>query len=340
MAVVVPATGALLEQILDETFPLWGEGLSRAGYARYNLAQLRTPWGASHLHRVALVDETGWLATAKRYRLRARLDGQDLAMVGLGAVFTPARRRRQGHAGELIRRLLNEAASDGCRLALLFSEIEPGYYERFGFRPVPINQVVLAPHSGPGPFSHVAHEHEKRGQAPFRRVGPLAIPSRSGDLRDLAAIGEMNAAQAEGFRFTLLRDADYIGYAHAKKRLLAACGRPGQREVEFQVVEEGGRAAAYVVVLEVGSNWMVTECGDRDPSGARVGALLQSMLSQPGRRPAQVHAWLPPNFLPPQLTVLRRDLPSVSMMLAPIGGFDAGPPLTAGDLAWWHGDAF
>lgn len=320
---VVPATGALLERILDETFPQWGEGLDRTGYARYNAAQLRTPWGASQLHRVALVDGSEWLASAKVYRLRACLDGRETLLIGLGAVFTPRRHRRRGHASELIGRLLSSAAGEGYRLAVLFSEIRPGYYERFGFRPVPLAQVLLG--VAPGSFSR-----------PGSR--PPGIVMREGEARDLGAVADMNAIQAGGFRFSLIRDPGYIAYAHSKKRLLAACGRPGYRQVQFCVAEEGGRAGAYVVVLETGDHWMVTECGDRDPTGARAGALLQAMLARPGRRP-QVRAWLPPGFLPPQLTVLRTELPTVTMMVAPLAGL-AFPPLAPHELAWWHGDAF
>ncbi|RPJ72707.1 MAG: GNAT family N-acetyltransferase [Acidobacteria bacterium] len=270
MALVVPATGALLQQILDETFPLWGEGLDRAGYERYNAAQLGTPWGASQLHRVALVEGSDWLATAKVYRLRGRFEGQEVPIVGLGAVFTPARRRRRGYAAQLIREVLAAAAADDCRLAVLFSEIPPSYYQQFGFRTVPVNQFLL----GPGTYSR-DRPGIKGGRAP-------GIALRSGEPRDLRAVAEMNAMQAEGFRFTLLRDPGYIAYAQAKKRLLAACGRPGHRQVEFFVVEEGGRAAGYAVVLEVGEYWMVTECGDRDPSGARVGAIVEAMLARFG----------------------------------------------------------
>jgi len=318
MAVLVSATGTLLHQILDETFPLWGEGLDRAGYERYNAAQLATPWGASQLHRVALADGPDWLATAKVYRLRGRFEGREIPVVGLGAVFTPASRRRLGHAGELIGRVLAAAAADGCRLAVLFSEIAPSYYERFGFRTVPLRQVLLGTRKTPS---------------------PKGIALRSGDPRDMLAVADMNAMQADGFRFTLLRDPTYIAYAHAKKRLLAACGRPGFRQVEFLVVEEGGRAAAYAVVLEIGENWMITECGDRDPSGARVGAIVEALLARAGRR-TQVRAWLPPGFLPPQLQVLRSEAPQIAMMVAPLGGLEITPPLGGADLAWWHGDAF
>ena len=43
---VVPASGELLERILDDTHAVWGEGLDRAAYGRYNLAQSRSPWGS------------------------------------------------------------------------------------------------------------------------------------------------------------------------------------------------------------------------------------------------------------------------------------------------------
>ncbi|HSK10054.1 MAG TPA: GNAT family N-acetyltransferase [Vicinamibacterales bacterium] len=228
---LVPATGAILDEILDETHPVWGEGLDRAGYARYNLAQLGTPWGRSHLHRVALIEGGRWVSTAKRYDLRARLRGREVGVLGIGAVFTRPEARRRGAASEVLRRLMDAGAADGASLALLFSEIGTGYYQRFGFRPVPVTQLVLT----------VADAR--------RATASPAIAMRSGEPRDLPAIAEMNERQTAGSPFSLVRSPEYVAFAIAKKRLLAACGPRGRREVEFFVVEEGGRAAAYVVVL-------------------------------------------------------------------------------------------
>ena len=67
MTNLVPATGPLLDQILRDTFEIWGEGLSFPSYARFWEAQLRTPWGATHLDRVALVERGRVICSAKRY---------------------------------------------------------------------------------------------------------------------------------------------------------------------------------------------------------------------------------------------------------------------------------
>ena len=319
---VVPATGDLLEQILDETFPIWGEGLDRAGYGKYNRAQLATPWGSTHLRRVAFVDDGRLLATAKRYDLAARVDGEPVRMLGLGAVFTPESERGHGHGATLLRRLLDDAAVEGFGLALLFSEIDPRYYEHLGFRRLPVDQVALSVRPG-------------------TRAGTPMIPMRSGDSGDLRAVAEMNATQAAGHRFSLTRDAELIGHAIAKKRVLAACGRPGHRTVEFLVVEEGGRAAAYAVLFEVGEFVMVSECGDRDPAGGRVGALLQAVLARDPARWLRFRAWWPPDFRPPQVDIVAHEVAPVTMMMRPLGRLVwPDPPLAVSDVRWWHADAF
>lgn len=320
MPTLSPASPDQLIEILDETFPLWGEGLDRAGYGRYNEAQRRTPWGGRHLQRLVLLDGRRWVSTAKRYELRGRLDGRDIRILGIGAVFTPKPLRRQGYAAALIQRMLDAATKEGFEAALLFSEIGSQYYQQLGFAGVPLTQLSLAVN---------------------RMKGPPGIALRSGEPRDLDAIAEMNRRQAEGYRFAMLRDPVYVSYAIAKKRMLAAAGPQGRRNVEFFVVEEGGRAAAYLVLFEVGEYWMITECGDRDPSGARVGAMLQSLLADTARRPARIRAWLPPNFVPPQTTIAAREAPALTMMMRRLGpAAQIDPPLREGDLAYWHADAF
>src|SRR4051794_36740602 len=128
MTKLVAAEGATLDRILDDTYAIWSDGLSRHAYGRFYAAQLATPWGREHLKRYAVVDEGHVLASAKVYRFAATLYGRPIQIAGIGAVFTSPASRRRGAARELIEGVLACAAAEGADLALLFSEIGPDYY--------------------------------------------------------------------------------------------------------------------------------------------------------------------------------------------------------------------
>jgi predicted N-acetyltransferase YhbS len=319
---VVRADGPVLEQILDASYSLWGEGLTRRGYGQYNAAQLRTAWGQSNLTRLALVENGRFLATAKRYDLAARMGSRRIRVLGIGAVFTPPDLRGRGLARNLIDLMIADAARDGIHTALLFSEIGPDYYARLGFTEIPIETVTLDVKAGPLDVA--------RG----RRERAPAIPVRSGDDRDIEHIAAISRRVSDRFPFTLERSAEFIRFGVTRKRLLAGFTRGGSRHVEFLVVEEGSRPAAYVVATVSPFGRTLEECGDLDPSGARVGAILQTLRIASHDRFATLKAWLPPALLPPQLSIVGRE-PARDVMMT--RGIDAP---TVADVLYWHGDLF
>ena len=323
---LVVADGPLHETILDQTWSLWNDGLTRARYGRYNAAQMRTRWGSRHLSRLALVEGDQVLASAKRYDLTAMLDGGPVPVVGVGAVFTPPELRGRGYGRAVVGAMLDRAREDGAALALLFSEIGPSYYERLGFAPVPLVPCEL----------HVR-----------RSAGAPAIAIRTGEESDLAAIADIHAYRAGAFRFALRYDPDWLQYSVAKRRLFSGLGPAGARHFELLVTEEGGRAVAWVMLhVECGpggaERWTVESCGDRDPAGARVGAMLQAMLARaPASPPSQILAWWPPVLRPPQVDWRPLAGSPITMMLRPVSGtVRIEPPLAAGDILYWHADAF
>jgi predicted N-acetyltransferase YhbS len=324
MAEIAPAEGPILSAILDASYDIWCEGLSRVAYERYYAAQLRTAWGGAHLTRWGLVDGADVLASAKLYDFHAILDGDRIRVLGLGAVFTQPAHRRRGAARQLIERLLHRGEDDGVDLALLFSEIGPDYYARLGFARIPRTQATLE-----------VTTSDRRG-AP-------AIMVRSGDDRDLRDIAAINAGGAGSVRFHLDRDRDLIQYAIAKKRLVAGLSPTGTRAVQFLVAEEGASAAAYVVItVDPRGAWMLEECGDRDPSGARVGAILQTLIARdPAEARPAIAAWLPPRFVPPQVRIVGSQPPSDVMMVRPLSArAKAALPLDGDAVLYWHSDAF
>lgn len=317
---LVIAEGAMLDEIAEQTYAVWNEGLSPASHRRWNDAQMRTPWGRGHLQRLALVDGAGrLLASAKRYRLPVRLHGRSGTMVGIGAVCTAPALRGRGYASRLIDLLLDRGRQEGALLAGLFSEIGSRFYERLGFTTVPIDEVTV----------RVAHKD-----------GAPAMLVRAADDRDLPALAAMHQVRTAAAGFTLERDTPLVHYAVAKKRLLAGLGPPGLRQVELVVAEEGASAVAYVLLHENANGWTLEEAGDRDPAAARLGGMLQVLLArEPSRAAPLIRAWWPRAMaVPPQVTLADRTDARDLFMVKPLADGVVLP--AADDVFYWRSDCF
>jgi predicted N-acetyltransferase YhbS len=317
---LVDAEGPSLEQILDGTYPIWHEGLTRDAYSQWNRAQMRTAWGRARLRRVALVDQQGRvLASAKRYRIDVRLDGREGWMCGIGAVFTPQEQRGRGHARTLIEAMLDGARRDGALVAGLFSEIGEAFYARLGFSAVPIDEVTV--------------RVNLKGGSPAMLV-------RSGHESDYGKICRMHATRREGVGFAVGRDADHLHFLLVKKRAFAGLSPGGTRALEFFVAEEGASAVAYVVVSKNQHGWTLEEAGDRDPEGARLGAMLQVLVArEPSHEAPLIRAWWPRAFaVPPQLALGRDAAPSDIFMMRSLS--DLRLPTSVDDVFCWRADYF
>jgi hypothetical protein len=318
VALVIPAEGPVLERVLETAQARSSRGLSLRAFAQFDAAQMRTAWGRRHQRRFALVEGGDVLASAVQYDLAAVLDEQPVRVCGIAEVCAPPAPGSGGPAGELVDRLLEHAARDGAAIALHFSDM--GYEPRLGDSDVvPMMDVEL-------------------GVEPSRRGAPMTL-IRGGEERDLAAIVAMGRVRASPFRFHLDRDLDFVHYAIMKKRLLAGLGATGARELHFFIAEEGITAAAYVVVSIVGDLWTIEECGDRDPSGARVGAMLQALIArEPVERRPTIRAWLPRGFVPPQVTIVSAKPSTDVMMVRSLGKAEVHPRLRGDDVLYWRSD--
>jgi GNAT superfamily N-acetyltransferase len=322
VATVIPAEGVILDRVREAAHLISPEGLSREAYAKFDAAQIKTAWGRRHRRRFALVEDADMLASATQYDLRAVLDQRPVRVCGLGAIFTQPAHRGGGHARELVERLLDRAARDRAEMALLFSETGSQGCAQTGFAVIPTSDVELSV------------------TASSRHGAPMAL-IRGGEERDLAAVVAMGQVRAGPFRFHLDRDVDFVQYAITKKRLLAGLGQAKARQLQFFIAEEGITAAAYVVISIVGSTWTIEECGDRDASGARVGAILQALIArEPVEHRPTIRAWLPPGFVPPQVTIVSARPSTEVMMVRCLGSTLVPPQLSGDDVLYWRSDIF
>lgn len=313
----------LLEQVLDQTFSTWNDGLTRRAYGQWNLAQTRTRWGSRHLQRVGLVENGRVLASAKRYLLKARLSGAPLDVIGIGAVFTPPDLRGQGLAEALIEAMVADGVTRGCSMALLFSEIGPDYYQRLGFEVWPREEVTI--------------------DIPRTRRGAPATLVRALEPADLPGLAEISARYGSDPGFSLVRSPEFIEFQLIRRRLRAGLGPVGLRQVEAFVSEEGHKPVSYLVVSRGPEGIRLEECGDRDPRASRVGAMLEALVErEPSLEDRRIRGWLPAGFHPPQV---RLEAPAPAAEIMMVRGIGAGADIRtfAGNgqnLIYWGGDVF
>jgi hypothetical protein len=238
-----PFTPRQIDQILRDTYPIWGGGLSLDAYTNFQVGQRRTVWGGSHIERVALLDGSRLLASAKRYDLTARVDGRIRRVLGIGALFTTRELRGRG-AAQPSSHIWWMPPTPIYEFALLFSDIGPSLYERLDFVPVPLESATIT-------------------VKPF--TGAPATLVRAGDDKDFGHITELSAKRASKAVSRLDRSEDYIRYAVSKRRLLAGLGPAG--DAAGGVPRGGGRPHGRGVsrVQRAQRQWTIEEAGDRDP---------------------------------------------------------------------------
>ena len=317
---VIAAEGRVLHRVLGAMNRTACDGQNRQACGTVHTAQTKTSWGGRCQTLYALVNGEDVFASAEQYDLTGVLDGRPVRVCGIGRVLSRPSQSGRDHAHVLVERLFDEGARQGAEIGLLFSNTGNGDHLVGDFRTLRFTNVTLRVAESP------------RHGAPMTMV-------RGGEERDLAAIVAMGRVRAKPFRFHFDRDVDFIRYAITTKRLLAGVGPPEVRQLQFFIAEEGITAAAYVVLSVVGNAWTLEECGDRDPSGARVGALLQALIArEPGMARPIIRAWLPSGFLPPQITITSATPSTQTVRMRMLDRRATTPALSSDDVLFWRDD--
>lgn len=112
--------------------------------------------GSSILSMSGLIDVDGnLLSSLKRYSIEIKFQDQLFKTIGLGAIFTSKIARGQGLAKILIEKVLAEEKDRGTALALLYSDIDPNYYKKFGFIDFPAYDISVSVESIPNLSSNL-----------------------------------------------------------------------------------------------------------------------------------------------------------------------------------------
>ena len=309
---IVEADAAGATRVLERSFDPWGEGATLADYVAGNLLQLGSVWARDHYRFLVALDVDGTLlASLKWFTFPAVIDGRPARVSGIGAVYTPPERRRQGHAAALIEATLLRARERGDDAALLMSEIGGAYYERLGFVALPADEEGCLPFL-PVPWPAVPAWAADGAADPRRHVEGLR-PMLPGDLPALAAMHDRPDGAA---RFRLRRDAS--GWEQALLRIEAFQRMWPDQPHRLWVVERRGEPVAYAVLRDVPRGMQWREHGAVPGEEERLVDLFWVALAAArGRGVNRIDAWRFPEVVAARrlYPVARRPQRQVVIML-------------------------
>lgn len=222
---VRPASDDEIEAILGWTHAIWGVSAPMPAYLARTRGLMATPWGRERYRFMIAHDAAGApVAGCKAYRLGVEVAGEPAEAIGFGAVFTRPEYRGQGHAGRMLRTLMDEAAAGGAAIALLFSDIGPALYAALGFTALAVSQGQAPALPGPAPFAAWPADRpipaEWRLPSPFRVARTPAYwdyALRRVEVAPLAWLPDGPAAPPRGFAAVDVEDGELwiedAGYA-------------------------------------------------------------------------------------------------------------------------------
>ena len=273
--------------MLADTHALWGEGSLLATRQRV-FHEFCRHLGPDYLDMTGLIASTGEVQVSlKRYAFRfGPSRAGALRLLGIGAVFTQPKFRRQGLAAQLLNTVLADAKQRGFDAAILYSDIEPAYYEALGFRRLPAVTAWM------------------QADALFPEAEPLEVRvTKSEDIPELLDWWERSWPLTS--RWRIHRNLQHW-------ELLRVLNTPPQ---DYWLIDRYGRTCGYLAInamyqeVRVGE-WAVVET-EFQQLLPRVWATVRH-LAPAG---ARVSAWLRPEevpFLPAECVPRLAEIPMIA----------------------------
>ncbi len=300
-----------IEAILRESHAIWGAGLALADYVEKWLDLMDTTWARQNFAFLVWVEDDGSvLSSMKLYRPLLRDRTSSSRAAGIGAVFTPPARRRQGHATAMLRALMELAHATGTRAAVLFSDIGVEYYERLGFRTLPAEEAW-------GRLSR---------QGPTSPTGYTLRPMRASDLD---AVRAAHDEWCERRPFAILRDREYWEFLMARAAAFFARLDGSNLSRRYRVALHDGEFAGYLIAVQGQGIWTVREVGAANADPDTIAAILRTGAAEAwedGMR--RVFGWFPRplgDLLPEWRLRFEPRRRAVPMIRALDGAIDLGP---------------
>ncbi len=166
-----PADAAEREAAFGNVHEVWGGGLPIEEYLAWRLNS------ATHARACWYVGcrEGRVVTSLGAYPIAVQANGARLEGFSIGAVHTVPDSRRRGYAAELMAWVEQHQVRQGAEVGLLYSDIEPSYYARMGYRLCESYEGWITPEvtvsSGDGPLLRFSANEQLEQVADLYRRG-------------------------------------------------------------------------------------------------------------------------------------------------------------------------
>lgn len=265
-----------IRSVLDESYALWGAGLSLAHYHAMWEELAVSRWARAWYGWRGLIDDEGRLVSSlKLYRPLLRIGDRASRACVIGAVFTSRAHRRLGYAATLIRAVLDEAAGRGETCGLLFTDIGTPYYAQLGFAALPCEDALGSLVGGAA-------------------RAPRDVTLRAMDAADLDDVAAAHAASCARRDVAILRDRDH--WEFLLLRAASFFGRLDGTDLSrrFMIAEDASGPIGFLIGVAGPGEWNLREAAAFDGDDRTLARILAAGAAQAsGAGATTVWGWIP-----------------------------------------------
>ena len=255
--------------VLHETVHIWSAGLSPIDYHYFLSCQLSDPWFRRKCRIFVLKEGDIVQASCKLYSLEFSARGQIFRLAGLGAVYTQKAFRSMGLASELINDVIDLCEEEELDGIVLYSEIDPEFYEGFGFEELGSAEFSLMP----------AESAQLLQQQAYSVASPPGLLQQVPLTADL--IPKLSRHYSRWLReqpFGVHRSEPYWHYKVFKEQFLSqrsTIGRPGLNLIKFDLESCSG---GYAITESSRDNLRILEVVGSDTARKIIWANLLTQI--------------------------------------------------------------
>lgn len=242
-----------INQVLGQNFKIWSPGLSPARYLHYQWWQLQDPWGRRNLKYWGYSEKTPTaavqgkvVASCKLYDFSYQSQSRIFKAAGVGAVFVAENDRGKSAGQKLLKELISYCTDAQYDFMVLNSDIDPGYYERLGFRlfepsafRINVDEIWL---------DYAIAELNKHCDTSVKD----SFSVRPVSLKDVEEIVRHHQRWLAQQPYGMRRSDDYMEFKLGRELYLKEHSALGWPQMDIISVNEGKYAGGYALVEQAG----------------------------------------------------------------------------------------